>query len=1214
MVTQTTVSTDAQDYAPGAWAEIAATGFDPGSTVTFQVQHASDPGADGLWGTMDDVTVDLGGDGHDTWSVEDGSALDLDGTVNGSVVTSWYVNPDDSLNWHFLLTAMAANQQTASTSFTDATGSTNKVYQHWADGDAATQSAAEWNNNILNANKSDYFEGEVIPHVFVYKASSQVPLVNGQTYSFNVTYNYYQQNTNALGFDYLTTFNASRAPGQLGVTNPAITPTLDSAFTNNGGFTNFGLVSQGIYTVDADITKVSGVTTSGSGTLNHQVTITFTYTGVTTNNGVAEIYYGLHVAGPTATEKGASAWTGGSLQTTVDIGGSGATSIQLSPAAIIAGSISGFKFNDLNGNGIRDAGEPGIQGIKIYLDLNKDGVPSAGDVSQATDSNGFYSFSVTPDADKTTVANDPYIVREAVPSGWTQTSINPAPMIISAATPTYTNVNFGNQQQIASLSLTKTAVVEDGTADQAGDVIKYTVIVSNTGNVTLSGITLTDAFEGGAAASLTPSFSLAVGESKQIIYQHTVTQEELDTRGSGDGKLSNTATATAGDLTASDTKEVSLVYGPEMSLTKTAVVEDGTADQAGDVITYTVTVNNTGNVTLSGITLTDAFEGGAAASLTPSFSLGVGESKQIIYQHILTQEELDTRGSGDGKLTNTVTADSEETSPIMATAFVSVKSNPLLTIEKQVSLDGSTWFDADSATGPVANVSQTVYFRVVVTNIGNVTLSDVDVQDQVIAGTGNPLDFTFGSGVQTINLAPGKTATSNVVQVQALSGQQTDLATAFTTFAGTQVTATDYANYFGKAPTTALIAPTNTTVGQYLDGSALSFQKYYDFQGGVIQYTASLKTGKITQTNPGVFFYFTGATGSIKVADGNPTTTEQLSVTIHQTVTLKSGAPITSSLSAVQNNIQLYQVVDTNGNGKYDAGETVNTLSSKSYTLNTSNSDITLGFTGVKGSFYVVSVKYDTSSVIGASVGKIAATWPTVNYQFDTKFKESIIETYAGGVDLAPKKPAPMLLQGDLGDGAKGVNDAQIKHVVDAAICWWEDHGITAEQLAQLKAATVEITELGHDVQGWWLGASTGSLITIDDDAADHGWSLGLEGVAHNKVDLLSVLVHEMGHVLGKSDEDMGSTLAVGERMLPELSVTPPEGGDGDHDQDAGTDEDHGDDQMADHTDDHAEDQPDDHADDHSGDHGDHGVPTTEHMLTLVGSAAAEQQMHLHMS
>lgn len=68
MVTQTTVSTDAQDYAPGSWAEITATGFDPGSIVIFQVQHSVDPGADGSWGTLDDVIVDLGGEGHEAWA------------------------------------------------------------------------------------------------------------------------------------------------------------------------------------------------------------------------------------------------------------------------------------------------------------------------------------------------------------------------------------------------------------------------------------------------------------------------------------------------------------------------------------------------------------------------------------------------------------------------------------------------------------------------------------------------------------------------------------------------------------------------------------------------------------------------------------------------------------------------------------------------------------------------------------------------------------------------------------------------------------------------------------------------------------------------------------------------------------------------------------------------------------------------------------------
>src|SRR6476646_3066177 len=45
---------------------------------------------------------------------------DLDGMVNGSIQTSWYVNPDDSAGATFLLTATGLTTgQTAQTTFTD---------------------------------------------------------------------------------------------------------------------------------------------------------------------------------------------------------------------------------------------------------------------------------------------------------------------------------------------------------------------------------------------------------------------------------------------------------------------------------------------------------------------------------------------------------------------------------------------------------------------------------------------------------------------------------------------------------------------------------------------------------------------------------------------------------------------------------------------------------------------------------------------------------------------------------------------------------------------------------------------------------------------------------------------------------------------------------------------------------------------------------------
>ncbi|MFI8610216.1 DUF5801 repeats-in-toxin domain-containing protein [Pseudomonas sp. NPDC077649] len=102
------VGSDLADYAPGSTAILTASGFPVGSLLQFEVDHAIDPGADGLWGTPDDVLDSGSGAGHEPWLVTDGGAGDLDGLVNGSVTTSWYVNPDDSLGATFLLSATAA--------------------------------------------------------------------------------------------------------------------------------------------------------------------------------------------------------------------------------------------------------------------------------------------------------------------------------------------------------------------------------------------------------------------------------------------------------------------------------------------------------------------------------------------------------------------------------------------------------------------------------------------------------------------------------------------------------------------------------------------------------------------------------------------------------------------------------------------------------------------------------------------------------------------------------------------------------------------------------------------------------------------------------------------------------------------------------------------------------------------------------------------------
>ncbi|HSG02090.1 MAG TPA: hypothetical protein VLA39_00025, partial [Marinobacterium sp.] len=99
------VITDLQDYAPGSTAFISVSGIDAGASVELEIDHVNDPGADGLWGTTDDQTYQLGGEGHDAWVVTDGGEADLDGQVDGQITAQWYVNPDDSLDERFILSA-----------------------------------------------------------------------------------------------------------------------------------------------------------------------------------------------------------------------------------------------------------------------------------------------------------------------------------------------------------------------------------------------------------------------------------------------------------------------------------------------------------------------------------------------------------------------------------------------------------------------------------------------------------------------------------------------------------------------------------------------------------------------------------------------------------------------------------------------------------------------------------------------------------------------------------------------------------------------------------------------------------------------------------------------------------------------------------------------------------------------------------------------------
>ena len=125
----------------------------------------------------------------------------------------------------------------------------------------------------------------------------------------------------------------------------------------------------------------------------------------------------------------------------------------------------------------------------------------------------------------------------------------------------------------------------------------------------------------------------------------------------------------------------------------------------------------------------------------------------------------------------------------------------------------------------------------------------------------------------------------------------------------------------------------------------------------------------------------------------------------------------------------------------------------------------------------------------------------------------------------------------------------QLKPIVAEAKARWAATGFDAAQLDRLGHATIGIRNIGGD----FLGLTSGTAIWLDDDAAGYGWfadpTPGDDSEFHTpgdqgeqgRMDLLSVVMHEMGHVLGLDDLDeaehrddlMAESLAPGVRHLP---------------------------------------------------------------------------------
>jgi gliding motility-associated-like protein len=190
---------------------------------------------------------------------------------------------------------------------------------------------------------------------------------------------------------------------------------------------------------------------------------------------------------------------------------------------------------------------------------------------------------------------------------------------------------------------------------------------------------------------------------------------------------------------------VLIASDPSIELIKEASV--GGEGSLGDIITYTFTITNTGNVTLNNIIINDPL-----ISETPIAVVGMLEPNDVATvnsYYTITQSDIDT-----GSVTNTATASGVD---VLGNEILDISDNgnpadgnnnpTVITLEQKpaIAIVKTAVFNDDNFDG-FAQAGETITYYFTVSNIGNVQLSNITISDPLsgIVLKGGPITLEAG--------------------------------------------------------------------------------------------------------------------------------------------------------------------------------------------------------------------------------------------------------------------------------------------------------------------------------------------------------------------------------------------------------------------------------------------------------------------------------------
>ncbi|GLX70373.1 SBBP repeat-containing protein [Paenibacillus glycanilyticus] len=335
--------------------------------------------------------------------------------------------------------------------------------------------------------------------------------------------------------------------------------------------------------------------------------------------------------------------------------------------------------------------QPG-ESVTYFITVNNTGEVALTNVAIADAQLGIFTVIPTLEPGASQTITQPFTVPVSTAPGMLTNIVAVTADQLAQSQTAVANINVASAP---SLSFAKSVTP---TSAPPGTTVQFTITAENAGNVSFANLTLTDDLLG-----LHESID-QIGVGTQAVFTVPYTIPADADAGS---RVINNAFIQGDNLPRQQAAASVLVLGsPRIEVLKQS---DRASVVPGDTINFTITIRNTGNVTLTNVIITDNL---TAQSQTLA-GIAIGETVQLDVPFLIPLE------SPPGVYTNTVEVVSDQTTRVTATATVEVLASPLLGIRKIPNANNAT-------------PGQTILYRIAVANPGNVPLTGVHVLDPLL--------------------------------------------------------------------------------------------------------------------------------------------------------------------------------------------------------------------------------------------------------------------------------------------------------------------------------------------------------------------------------------------------------------------------------------------------------------------------------------------------